>query len=92
MPINKKFLAEFEPSSSYHIYNRTNNKELLFFHDGHRSFFLRRYSEILSPFCDTFAWILLPNHFHLLIRVKSLEDILLFLNAKDKQTIIERKF
>jgi hypothetical protein len=33
MPIPTKYLAEFAEGHLYHVYNRTNNKELLFLND-----------------------------------------------------------
>ena len=30
MPVNKKYTAVFEFDKIYHIYNKTNNRELLF--------------------------------------------------------------
>lgn len=70
-----KFLANFVEDCIYHVYNRTNNKELLFKTDENRLFFLRQYAKYLEPYLDTFCWTLLPNHFHFLIRVKNNEDI-----------------
>ena len=45
-----KFLANFPEDSIYHVYNRTNNKELLFKTDENRLFFLREYAKYLEPF------------------------------------------
>ncbi|MDZ4795015.1 MAG: hypothetical protein SGI83_12110 [Bacteroidota bacterium] len=70
MPIPDKNLADFQEGYFYHIYNRTNNQEKLFLSDDNRYFFLKRY-ELVSPLLDTFCWALLPNHFHLLVRIKS---------------------
>lgn len=94
MPINKLYLAEFEENSIYHVYNRTNNKELLFKSDAHRSYFLQRYSELVSPFADTFCYNLLPNHFHLMIRTKSADQIASFLENQivPPLTLTEKKF
>ena len=59
----------------YHVYNRTNNKELLFRNDNDRKLFLERLTEYILPYTDIFAYSLLGNHFHLLLRVKSLDSI-----------------
>ncbi len=53
----------------YHIYNRANGKEKLFYRNENYYYFLRQYNKYLSGFLDTFAYCLLPNHFHLLVRV-----------------------
>ena len=94
MPIPDKYLADFEEGEIFHVYNRTNNHEHLFLNDDNRQYFLRRYTELLSSFLDTFSWSLLPNHFHFLVRVKPKTAILSFLqNLKNDQlTITEKKF
>lgn len=52
----------------YHIYNRGNNKQPIFFKDENYLFFLKKMREQLMPFSDIIAYCLMPNHFHLLIR------------------------
>lgn len=54
----------------YHIYNRGNGKEKIFYNKENYHYFLRQYDNFLSELVDTFAFCLLPNHFHLLIRIK----------------------
>ena len=65
-----------ESESYYHIYNRGNNKDLIFFQDRNYYFFWKRYRQYLDSFIDTYAYCLLPNHFHLLIRVKEINEFL----------------
>ncbi len=66
---------KLEPGCYYHIYNRGNNGENIFFEDDNYEFFLKRYDQYISPVCDTIAWVLLRNHFHLLVYVKTAEEI-----------------
>lgn len=54
----------------YHVYNRGNNRENLFFKTDNYNYFLKKYDYYLSDYLDTFAYCLLPNHFHLLVRAK----------------------
>lgn len=54
----------------YHIYNRGNNRENIFYKKDNYNYFLRKYDYYLSDYLETFAYCLLPNHFHLLVRVK----------------------
>jgi hypothetical protein len=75
MPIPAKYLADFTENGIYHIYNRTNNNELLFHSDENRLFFLQRYDNYLSHLLDTYCWCLLPNHFHFLSKIKSEMEI-----------------
>jgi putative transposase len=64
----KKLKTPVCPDRYYHIYNRGNNKEKLFYHSGDYHFFMGKYKEYVSPFADTYAFCLLPNHFHFLIK------------------------
>lgn len=87
-------LADFYENAIFHVYNRTNNKELLFKTDENRLYFLKQFAKYLSPFLDTFCWNLLPNHFHFLVQIKSMEDIkkhLLSLPAESLKPI-EKKY
>ncbi len=93
MPISEKFQADFCESCVYHIYNRTSNKELLFLNDENHSFFLRKYDEYLSPYLETYAWCLLPNHFHLIVKVKPVPLVIDHLNSSDgKLSTTEQNF
>ena len=59
----------------YHIYNRGINGENIFKEDRNYGFFLEKYSKYISPVAHTYAYCLLKNHFHLLIRTRSEEEI-----------------
>lgn len=61
---------KLEPGNYYHIYNRGNNGQNIFFENSNYEFFLHRLDQYMTPFCDVIAWVLLRNHFHLLIYVK----------------------
>jgi putative transposase len=59
----------------YHIYNRGNNRENVFFEDRNYRYFLQLYAKYIEPVADTYSYCLLPNHFHFLVRIKSEEEI-----------------
>ena len=59
-----------EEGKFYHVYNRGNNRDNLFYKKENYNYFLRKYDEYLSDYIETYAYCLLPNHFHLLISVK----------------------
>ena len=59
-----------QPGCSYHIYNRGINGENLFREERNYGYFLHLYTLHILPVADTFAYCLLRNHFHLLIKVK----------------------
>lgn len=66
-----KLITPIEIDRYYHIFNRGNNYEFLFFKDYNYTYFLKKYKEYLSEHVSTFAYSLLPNHFHLLIKTKT---------------------
>ena len=95
MSVNEKYLAHFECGCIYHVYNKTNNKELLFQSYDNYLYFLKQYYQYISPVADTFAWNLLPDHFHFLIRIKSSVEIIkhlqtlpLFHQTKSEKTFL----
>jgi putative transposase len=55
------------PNQIFHVYNRGNNKQRIFFSDENYLFFLRKVRNYLLPHCDILAYCLMPNHFHFLI-------------------------
>ena len=55
------------PDSVYHIYNRGNNKQPIFFSPENYLFFLRKINTQLKPICDILCWCLMPDDFHLII-------------------------
>jgi len=59
----------------YHIYNRGNNREDLFVEERNYTYFLNLYARYIEPVAETFAYCLLRNHFHLLVRIKSEGEI-----------------
>ena len=60
----------------YHITGHAVGREKLFLNNDNYRFFLSRFDKYISPVADIFAWSLLPNHFHLLIQVKPLPELI----------------
>ncbi len=61
----------FEIGHLYHIYNQGNNRQKIFFEDRNYAFFLEKVKKHILPHCDIFAYCLMPNHFHLMVRVNT---------------------
>jgi REP element-mobilizing transposase RayT len=61
----------------YHIYNRGNNQQTIFFKEENYNYFLRKCHQYLKPVSEILAWCLMTNHFHFLIEVtnKSLTPV-----------------
>ncbi len=63
---NPLFLGRF-----YHIYNRGNDRENIFHEERNNEYFLKLYARYILPMADTYAYCMLKNHFHFLIRIKT---------------------
>lgn len=59
----------------YHIYNRGNNGDNIFIEERNYHYFLQLYIKYIYPVVDTYAYFLLRNHFHLLVRIKPKVEI-----------------
>ena len=59
----------FEPGEFYHVYNRGNNRQPIFFNERNYLFFLKKVRKQLLPYSEIIAYCLMPNHFHFLLRV-----------------------
>ena len=84
----------FEPGQIYHIYNRANGSENLFRCHENYKYFLRKYQEKISGIADTIAYCLMPNHFHLLVKIKGekeLEDFICQISKQNRRPAIPPK-
>lgn len=57
----------YESGATYHIFNRSN--DLLFHNRENYLFFLRKVRKHILPYADILAYCLMPNHFHLLVKL-----------------------
>jgi REP element-mobilizing transposase RayT len=67
----------FEQETYYHVFNHAIGKENLFHTTENYYYFLKKYVQYISPVIDTLAYCLMPNHFHLLIKVKPEQTLLM---------------
>jgi REP element-mobilizing transposase RayT len=81
MSIKKEIL---KPDSFYHLYNDSMGNDKLFFNEDNYLYFLTKFSEYISPVGYTYAYCLIPNHFHFLIQLKSEADIFDYLITSNK--------
>lgn len=78
----KNFTDPLIENEVFHIYTRGIDKKPIFLSDKHFRSFLWKYQRKVNPYVDTYAFCLLNNHFHLLIRIKTYEEI-------DKLTLLK---
>jgi REP element-mobilizing transposase RayT len=66
---------QLEPNNFYHIYNHSVGGRDLFREPDNYEYFLSLYDKYISSIAETYAWVLMKNHFHLLVRVKKEAEI-----------------
>lgn len=73
--MSKIYTSTLQSGATYHVYNQGNNGIDIFKNEINYHYFLNKYKEAISPYVRTFAFCLLPNHFHFLIQVKNYEEL-----------------
>jgi len=73
-----KYYPPIEPENYYHIYNHAVGRINIFEQEENYYYFLEKYKEHLSEVVDTYAYCLMPNHFHLAVKIKDYNYLLNF--------------
>lgn len=63
------------PDTVYHLYNHANGSEKVFREFENYHFFLEKMKLHLLPVMDVYAYSLIPNHFHLVVKTKGEDAI-----------------
>lgn len=79
------YYTKLEEGNFYHIYNRAVERRPMFTENRNYQYFLSKIVKYLIPFLDVYAYCLLDNHFHLLVKVKEFKNC----EAKDSGTLKE---
>lgn len=67
-----------QQNTIYHMYNHANGDDNLFRSQENYQFFLNKMACHLIPFVELYAYCLMPNHFHLLLKIKNFDDVVSF--------------
>ena len=78
----------FEYGYVYHIYTHANGKDLIFREDENYKYFLSKLLKYIIPIAEIYAYCLMPNHFHLLIRFKDSDQV----SNEDEHKYLMRQF
>lgn len=68
-------IQALERGNYYHIYNRGINRGDLFKETTNFEYFLNLFETHIEPIAEIYAWCLMKNHFHFIIRLKEIEEI-----------------
>ncbi|UFH56794.1 transposase [Spirosoma sp. KNUC1025] len=72
------------PGQYYHLYNHAVGNENLFRQHENYLFFLKRYGQHVFPVARTYAYCLMPNHFHLLVQIREEEELMTYYRQQKK--------
>ena len=64
----------------YHIYSHGVGYRNVFKESENYAFFLAIYEKYIEPIAQTFAWVLMPNHVHFVVKVKTEEEVASFIS------------
>jgi REP element-mobilizing transposase RayT len=81
----------FYENAYYHVYNRAIGTDLLFLGHDNYQFFLQKWQKYLSNYLDTYAYCLMSNHFHFIVKVKPIDDELKIC-VQEEGTVAARAF
>lgn len=60
----------FKADNFFHVYQKAEHGKLLFPSDDSQQIFLNALQKVITPYADILGYCLLPDHYHLLIRIK----------------------
>ncbi len=83
----KSNIIPLETERFYHLYNRGINGEEIFKQEKNHVYFLEKYAKYIAPIAETYAYCLLNNHFHLLVKIKTEDEIRKASSTKNQQDI-----
>lgn len=66
---------DFVPNHFYHVYNRGNNGQSIFYDRQNYLYFLKKMKNHLKPYSHVLAYCLMPNHFHWLLYIPNNTDL-----------------
>lgn len=84
MPVNIKYLEAFVEGEYFHVIAKAVGGNVLFRNDENKIYFLNQYFHYLYPYVETYAFCLLDNHVHWLVKCKKEKELFDSINQIDK--------
>lgn len=75
------------PGTYYHIFNHAIGEDNLFRQSDNYLYFLERYGHYIFPVARTYAYCLMPNHFHLLVQIRGEEELMTYCKTLNKPKV-----
>jgi len=84
-----KYYISLQPNGIYHVFSRANGWEKMFLDEEDYVKFLGKLIGYVLPVADLLGWCLIPNHFHLLVRIREPEIIKCHFRAKKRKANVD---
>jgi len=85
-------MEPIEEGYYYHIYNRGAGRAPIFFSENDYHEFMAKYVYYLFFSVETYAWCLLKNHFHLLVKIRTMKGQEVIFNKAKKTNAVGTYF
>ena len=80
------------PGQYYHLFNYSNGFEYLFNEKRNYDFFLSKLLKYIVPVCKIFSYSLVPDQYHIVLQVRSIEELLEFYKSEIPKQNVELLF
>jgi len=74
--MKQNYHQNLEPNHEYHLFSRAVGDEKLFRTVENYNYFLQKLKHHTDAICNLYAYTLLPNHFHLLVKIEDEKNII----------------
>jgi hypothetical protein len=91
MAKKEHYYTRFESDGIYHVYNRTVDRKPMFTSDENCAYFIRQFDKYLSDYIKIYAYNLLGNHFHFMIKVNVFPDLATFKKGSNLELSNQQK-
>jgi putative transposase len=71
-----EFYPPMEAGCYYHVFNQGNARVKVFYKEDNYTYFLKKVDAYLLDFVEVYAFCLMSNHFHMLIKLKEHSEII----------------
>lgn len=75
-----------QPDTFFHIFNRANGNEKLFRSDANYRYFIKQWIKYIDHVAATYAYCLMPNHFHALVKIHNEKMLMEYFAKKNDQS------
>ena len=88
----KTNIQQLHPGNYYHIYNRGINGCNIFYLSKNYNYFIKKYFSYINPIAKTYAYCLLDNHFHFLVKIRTEKVISILNKNRNVEMFISQRF